>query len=89
MRKFLIEENLQKNLMKLSKKDRVLYEATMNKIQEIIECVDINHYKSLRSPMQSFKRVHIKGSFVLIFKYNRGEDLVAFYDLDHHDKIYS
>ena len=85
MRKFLIEEKLE---IKLNKKDKVMYEASINKIQEILTCTDVHHYKNLRSPMQEFKRVHIKGSFVLIFKYNPNEDAILFYDLDHHNKIY-
>ncbi len=88
MRKFSIEQNLQNNLNKAIKKDRVLYESVMNKISEVINCSDVNHYRNLRSPMQEFKRVHIKGSFVLIFKYDQNEDKVIFYDLDHHDYIY-
>lgn len=88
MREFSIEDNLKKKLDKVHKKDKVLYEAVMNKIGEIINCEDINHYKNLRSPLQDFKRVHIRGSFVLLFKYLRPKDTVVFYDMDHHDFIY-
>ncbi len=88
MRKFLLEDTLRKNLDKAYKKDKVLYAAVMDKIEEIMACADVNHYKNLRSPMQEFKRVHIKGSFVLIFKYDPHSDSVLFYALDHHDTIY-
>jgi mRNA-degrading endonuclease RelE of RelBE toxin-antitoxin system len=84
MHEFLIEENLKRKLKKLFKKDRNLYNSVLSKMNEIIGCVDLNHYKNLRKPMQRFKRVHI-GSFVLIFKV---EDKIVFYELDHHDKIY-
>lgn len=89
MRRFSIEESLKKELDKVHKKDPVLYEAVMGKIEEILTCVDVNHYKNLRKPLQEFKRVHVKSSFVLIFKYVVSENKVIFYDLDHHDFIYN
>ena len=88
MRKFLIEEKLKKILKKLHKKDKAMYGALTTKIQEIITCEDVNHYKNLRKPLQHLKRVHIKSSFVLTFKYTESEDKVIFYDLDHHDNMH-
>ena len=88
MREFLIEEDLKKTLSKIFKKDKVLYNTIMKKIEEILTCEDVNHYKNLRKPLQDFKRVHIKSSFVLTFKYISSEDKVVFYKLGHHDDIY-
>jgi len=88
MRDFLVEEGLRKTLHKLTKKDKVMYEAVIKKFDEILSCADVAHYKNLRAPMQEFKRVHIKGSFVLIFKYLPSEDKIIFFELDHHDNIY-
>jgi YafQ family addiction module toxin component len=88
MRKFSIEENLEKKFSKLSKKDNAMYTSVMKKIEEILTCKDVNHYKNLKKPLQNFKRVHIKRSFVLIFKYIESDDKVIFFDLDHHDDIY-
>jgi mRNA-degrading endonuclease RelE of RelBE toxin-antitoxin system len=65
-----------------------MYEAVMKKVQEILTCDGVNHYKNLKKPLQDFKRVHIKSSFVLIFQYLESEDKVIFFDLDHHDNIY-
>jgi len=87
MRSFFIFPSLQKKLKKLFKKDKVMYEIIMKKIEEICSCKNINHYKNLRNPLQEFKRVHIKSSFVLIFKVS--QDNIEFYNLDHHDNIYS
>ena len=84
MHEFLIEDNLKKKLKKLFKKDRKLYDSVFSKMNEIINCSNLDHYKNLRKPMQHFKRVHI-GSFVLIFKV---KEKIVFYKLDHHDKIY-
>lgn len=88
MREFAIEEKLKKKLSKIFNKDKVFYTAVMNKFEEIISSSDINHYKNLRKPLQDFKRVHIRTSFVLIFKYVASEDKLVFYEIDHHDKIY-
>ena len=88
MRDFSIEEGLQRTLKKLSKKDKATYESLMKKIGEIINCEDVNHYKNLRRPLQDFKRVHVRSSFVLIFKYVESEDKIVFYEFNHHDQIY-
>ena len=88
MRKFSIEESLKKTISKISKKDRVMHDALMSKMNEILTCQDVTHYKNLKKPLEEFKRVHIKGSFVLLFKYIQSEDKVVFYDLDHHNNVY-
>ena len=88
MREFLVEDNLRKTLQKIARKDKVMYEAVMRKFEEIVSCADVDHYKNLRAPLQQFKRVHIKGSFVLIFKFLSSGDKVIFFELGHHDNIY-
>ena len=88
MREFSIEEKLKKTLVKLFRKDRVTYEILMRKIEEILSCKDVAHYKNLKSPLQEFKRVHVRGPFILTFKYVESKDKVVFYDFDHHDYIY-
>ena len=88
MDKFSIEEGLKKTLLKLSKKDKVTYEILFKKMDEIIKSEDIHHYKNLRSPLQEFQRVHVRGPFILTFKYIESEDKIIFYDFDHHDYIY-
>ncbi|MCX6710556.1 MAG: addiction module toxin RelE [Candidatus Woesearchaeota archaeon] len=88
MRKFSIQDGLKAKLIRLCKRDKVTYDALMGKIDEILNCEDVNHYKNLRKPLQDFKRVHIKGPFVMTFKYLEPENKIVFYDFDHHDKIY-
>lgn len=88
MYNYEIKPSLKKVLKKTLNKDRKRYETILKKIQEIISCENINHYKNLRKPMNKFKRIHINNSFVLIFKYNKNTNTVSFCDLDHHDKIY-
>lgn len=88
MRTYKIDQSLEKELSKLSKKDKDLFEFTLQKIQEIIECPNLNHYKNLRAPLQEFKRVHVKSSFVLLFRFESKENCIYFEKLKHHDKIY-
>ena len=77
-----------KNILnKLSKKDKNLYEQVLKKIEEIINCFDIEHYKNLRYDMKESKRVHV-GHFVLVFQFIKPENKIKFLDFDHHDKIY-
>ncbi len=87
MRDFEIKPELDKKLVKLSKKDKNSYEAVMKKIQEVVSSLDIEHYKNLRYDMKDSKRVHV-GHFVLVFSYDKLNDFVSFEDYDHHDKIY-
>ncbi len=58
MREFSIEENLKKILSKIFKKDNAMYAVIMKKIEEILTCDDVNHYKNLKKPLQDFKRPH-------------------------------
>lgn len=87
MRQFELKPELYKKLVKLSKKDKHVYEAVMKKIDEIVNSYDIEHYKNLRYNMKDSKRVHI-GHFVLIFSFDKTRDFISFEDFDHHDSIY-
>jgi YafQ family addiction module toxin component len=87
MHKFEVSENLQEILKKLSKKNKVLYERLLGKMNEIINCYDVEHYKNLKYNMKDSKRAHID-PFVLVFKFDKQKDTIYFEDFDHHDKIY-
>lgn len=88
MRKYEFSDPLKKLLVKHFKKDKARYEAIFKKVEEILTCEDVEHYKNLRKPLQHLKRVHIDTSFVLTFRHDKTEDVVYFYDFDHHDYIY-
>ncbi len=88
MRNYELSDHLKKVLAKLLKKDKVKYESIFKKVEEILTCEDVEHYKNLRKPLQEFKRVHIDTNFVLTFEYDKTTDEVIFYDFDHHDNIY-
>lgn len=72
---------------KLARKNLGQLAIIDKKIREIRE--NPNHiYKFLRPPLQSFNRVHIDKSFVLIFKIEHKTKAVEIWHYDHHDKIY-
>ncbi len=88
MTDYEISENLKKTLKRIHKKDRVRYEAAIKKIDEVISCEDLDHYKNLRHNMKDLKRGHIDTHFVLTFRVDKNLKKIFFDDLDHHDKIY-
>lgn len=88
MYNFERSDKLIKVLKKLFKKDKGRYEATLNKINEVINSKDPDHYKNLSHDMKQFKRVHIDRHFVLTFKVDKSNKLIRFEDLQHHDVIY-
>lgn len=79
-----IAEDLNKQFSKLAKRDKTLFQALTKKVQEIRE--NPHHYKPLRAPLQNKRRVHVGGSFVLIFSIN--ENTVRLLEFEHHDKAY-
>ena len=87
MHNWQISEELQEKLRKLSKKDKSMHEQLIKKIEEIKNSSNIEHYKNLRYDMKDSKRAHI-GHFVLIFQYDKKNNLINFDDFDHHDNIY-
>jgi YafQ family addiction module toxin component len=74
-------------LIKLQKKDKQLYENLLNKIEEIRNSADVEHYKNLQHNLKAYKRAHV-GHFVLVFKFDKTNDVLLFSDFDHHDSIY-
>ncbi len=61
-------DKLIKILKKLFKKDKGRYEATLNKINEVINSGNPNRYKNLCYDLKVFKGIHINTHFVLTFK---------------------
>ena len=86
MYKLAIKENLDRKFKKLKKKDREMLALIDRKVQEILD--NPYRFKPLRKPLQNKRRVHIGGSFVLIYKVNEDEKKVTLLDFDHHDNIY-
>ncbi len=59
----------------------------MKKINEVVNSDNIEHYKNLKYDMKDSKRVHIR-HFVLIFQFDKKNNLINFDDFNHHDDIY-
>jgi len=86
MYKLAVKESLDKKFKKLKKKDREMLVLIDRKVQDILD--DPYRYKPLRRPVQNKRRVHVGGSFVLIYEINEEEKIVTLLDFDHHDNIY-
>ena len=86
MYKLAIKGNLDRKFKKLKKKDRELLVLIDKKVQKILD--NPYRFKPLRKPLQNKRRVHVGGSFVLIYEINKDEKIVTLLDLDHHDNIY-
>ena len=74
----------------LLKKDKVLAKAVKNKIKEILSQDNntIDTYKNLKRPLQDFKRIHITGQYVLLFKVFKKENIILVNDILHRDVAY-
>jgi len=86
-RQYKTSKNFDRVLAKLEKKDKQLYKNLLNKMNEILNNSDIEHYKNLRYNLKEYKRAHV-GHFVVVFKYDKTNDIIFFSDFDHHDNIY-
>lgn len=81
-----IKPHLDKVFEKLGRKDSTQLDAIHKKVKQIID--DPYRFKPLRAPMQHIRRVHIMGSFVLLYTIIESEKAVELLDYDHHDHIY-
>lgn len=86
-RQYKTSKNFDRILAKLQKKDKQLFENLLNKMDEILNSLDVEHYKNLRYDLSDYKRVQI-GHFVLVFKYDKQANCIFFADFDNHDVIY-
>lgn len=82
-----VKPEADKIFKKLSNKNKKQLLIIYKKIEEIRSNPSHN-YKFLRSPLQSFNRVHIDVHFVLIFKIDHEKGNVEIYYYDHHDMVY-
>lgn len=81
-----IAEELNKQFSKLAKRDKTLFQALTKKVQEVRE--NPHHYKPLRAPMQNKRRIHVGGSFVLIFSIHEERKTIRLLEFEHHDNAY-
>ena len=86
MYKLAVKENLDKKFKKLQKSDKEMLRLIDRKVQDILD--DPQRFKPLRKPLQNKRRVHVGGSFVLVYEVNEKEKVVTLLDFDHHDNVY-
>lgn len=86
MYKLAVKKSLDKKFKRLQKKDKEMLRLINRKVQDILE--DPYRFKPLRKPLQNKRRVHVGGSFVLVYEINEKEKIVTLFDFDHHDNIY-
>lgn len=87
MYRIVIEPSLVRKLRKLHTRDRRQWQAILAKAFEIAQ--DPNRFKNLRKPLEDLKRVHVLGSFVLLFEVNEKERTVTLVTYEHHDNASS
>ncbi len=73
----------EKQLKKLKKKDKVLFERLTKKIKEIKK--NPEHYKPLKNVLKGNRRAHLD-PFIIIF--NIEANLITFHYVKHHDQAY-
>jgi mRNA-degrading endonuclease RelE of RelBE toxin-antitoxin system len=78
-------KSLEKKLVKLAKRDSLLYRRVMKKLAEIAE--NPNLYKPLRNVMKGEYRVQV-GHFVIIYSIEEVDKIIDLKDIEHHDKVY-
>lgn len=83
-----IKPEADKIFRKLSKKNKTQLILIHKKIDGI-RSNPTHNYKFLVGPLNGFSRVHIDGSFVLIFKVEHKRKTVIIFYYAHHDEIYN
>jgi YafQ family addiction module toxin component len=86
MYRLAIKEGLDRKFKKLQRKDKKLLSLIDIKVQDIL--ADPHRFKPLRKPLQNKRRVHVGGSYVLVYEVNERAKIVTLIDFDHHDNIY-
>jgi len=84
--KLAIKESLDKKFKKLQKTDKEMLRLIDRKVQGILK--DPYRFKPLRKPLQNKRRVHVAGSFVLVYEVAEKNKIVTLLDFDHHDNMY-
>ncbi len=82
---FELKESLNKDLEKLSRKNRPLLDEVRKKIKQIVENPYIG--KPLKNVMKGKRRVHL-GHFVLIYEVLENDHKIIFLKFAHHDNAY-
>jgi YafQ family addiction module toxin component len=76
----------ERDFRKLCGKNLGFKRAVDSKVEQIRE--NPLHYKPLRAPLQGVRRVHVGGSYVLLFEPMTDSHTIRLLRLAHHDEAY-
>jgi hypothetical protein len=86
MHTYDITGHLQKKLVRIGKKDKILAQIFYRKVQEIVSRDDLSCYKNLRSPLNTYKGIHLTSNYILLFAVTSKH--VVFVDIRHWDDVF-
>lgn len=88
--RFDVSEEVEQVMAGLKRRDPRCYETVKKKMLEIAsrDPTTIDFYKNLRHGLSDYKRVHVCGRLVLMFKVLKKENHIHFERLKHHDEAY-
>ena len=81
-----VSPEFERDYRKLCGRNAGFKRAVDKKVVQILESP--LHYKPLRAPLQGVRRVHVGGSFVLLFEPDPARQVVRIIRLAHHDEAY-
>ena len=81
-----VSPEFERDYRKLCGRDAAFRKAVDKKVEQIL--LQPSHYKPLRAPLQGLRRVHVGGSFVLLFEPIANRNVVRLLRLAHHDEAY-
>jgi YafQ family addiction module toxin component len=81
-----VAKDVDKRFSKLAAKDPELLRHVHKKIEEIRQFP--YHFKPLKRPLQNKRRVHVGGSFVLMYDVDEALKTVRVLAFEHHDDAY-
>jgi len=81
-----VSPEFERDYRKLCAKNAGLRRSVDRKVAQVIQ--NPLHYKPLKAPLQGVRRVHVEGSFVLLFEPDGSREVVRFIRLAHHDEAY-
>lgn len=81
-----VSPEFKRDYRKRCARDAAFREAVDMKVAQVRE--NPLHYKPLRKPLQGLRRVHVMGSFVIVFEPIQKHRVVRLLRLAHHDEAY-
>lgn len=86
MYRLLLRRSVERDFRKLAKRNPRQPRAIQSKLEEVLK--NPHRFKNLRAPLQHLRRIHIDGSYVLVYSIDEDRKAVVVEDYDHHDRIY-